>query len=91
MKRKNLKSVLFLFGITSLSINANTVKNIKNINEDKNSPNKNIEAISSVKKEQKQLQPSNKTAEGYNLNFDVNNNYKTETVKVNGKNITYRA
>lgn len=53
MKRKNLKSVLFLFGITSLSINANTVKNIKNINEDKNSPNKNIEAISSVKKEQK--------------------------------------
>ncbi len=50
MKRKNLKSVLFLFGITSLSINANTVKNIKNINEDKNSPNKNIEAISSVKK-----------------------------------------
>ena len=91
MKRKNLKSVLFLFGITSLSINANTVKNIKNINEDKNSPNKNIEAISSVKKEQKQLQPSNKTAEGYNLNFDVNKNYKTETVKVNGKNITYRA
>ena len=50
MKRKNLKSVLFLFGITSLSINANTVKNI---NGDKNSPNKNIEAISSVKKEQK--------------------------------------
>ena len=91
MKRKNLKSVLFLFGITSLSINANTVKNIKNINEDKNSPNKNIEAISSVKKEQKQLQPINKTDEGYNLNFDVNKNYKTETVKVNGKNITYRA
>ena len=88
MKRKNLKSVLFLFGITSLSINANTVKNI---NGDKNSPNKNIEAISSVKKEQKQLQSSNKTAEGYNLNFDVNKNYKTETVKVNGKNITYRA
>ena len=33
----------------------------------------------------------NKTANGYNLNFDVNKNYTTKTATVNGKTITYRA
>ena len=33
----------------------------------------------------------NKTANGYNLNFDVNKNYTTKTATVNGKTVTYRA
>ena len=33
----------------------------------------------------------NKTADGYDLNFDVNKNYTTKTATVNGKTITYRA
>ena len=34
---------------------------------------------------------TNKTANGYNLNFDANKNYTIKTVTVNGKTITYRA
>ena len=34
---------------------------------------------------------TNKTENGYNLNFDANKNYTTKTATVNGKTITYRA
>ena len=43
-----------------------------------------------MKKEMK-IEPSNKTSEGYNLKFDVNENYTVKTAEVNGKTITYRA
>ena len=34
---------------------------------------------------------TNKTENGYNLNFDANKNYTTKTATVNGKTVTYRA
>lgn len=34
---------------------------------------------------------TNKTENGYNLNFDVNKSYTTKTATVNGKTVTYRA
>ena len=34
---------------------------------------------------------TNKTENGYNLNFDANKNYTTKTAIVNGKTVTYRA
>ena len=94
-----MKKKLIVMGLLiSVAVMATEICNIKSLDFSKTQ--KNIE-----KNENRKLQMgapmkkpvitedmiTNKITDGYDLNFDVNKNYTTKTVTVNGKAITYRA
>ena len=66
MKRKKLKLMLFLFGISSLVAAGATTQTVNTGKTDKNM------SVSENKQEIK-IQPSNKTEKGYDLNFNTQN------------------
>ena len=81
MKAVKLKCLLLMLGASVLATAAEN---------DVNKFEKPAQPPMEMKKEMK-IEPSNKTSEGYNLKFDVNENYTIKTAEVNGKTITYRA
>ena len=81
MKVGKSKWLLLMFGVSVLVAAAEN---------DVNKSEKPAQPPMEMKKEMK-IEPSNKTSEGYNLKFDVNENYTVKTAEVNGKTITYRA
>ena len=66
-------------------------KNHKNVEVNKNEDKKPQMGAPMNKKVITEDMITNKTENGYNLNFDVNKNYTTKTATVNGKTVTYRA
>ena len=81
MKVGKSKCFLLMLGVSVLAVAAEN---------DANKSEKPAQPPMEMKKEMK-IEPSNKTSEGYNLKFDVNENYTVKTAEVNGKTITYRA
>ena len=81
MKVRKSKCFLLMLGVSVLAVAAEN---------DANKSEKPAQPPMEMKKEMK-IEPSNKTSEGYNLKFDVNENYTIKTAEVNGKTITYRA
>ena len=72
MKVGKSKCFLFMLGVSVLATAAEN---------DVNKSEKPAQPPMEMKKEMK-IEPSNKTSEGYNLKFDVNENYTVKTAEI---------
>lgn len=96
-----IKLMIVSLMVSSMVIGANTDKKINtdisasqqnNEKNGKNSEEKSPQGREMMKKNVvTEDMITNKTTDGYDLNFDVNKNYTIKTAIVNGKTITYRA